>query len=236
MKSCLLGRLPRPLVVIILFLVLTAMVLANLQVIAAFVVDRFTGYQVSWTGWHGNPFGKSSAETFTFRIPDSGMTLNAAHADMFFRKRDFFDRNVLAWDILLRDVVFTRDPEHGNVPAANPILSVPFDSGWKYSKMAFTVTMTATTVEISGFDADSEAIRLTGAMELAKRSGDISIEFALYMSPDAAEEKMGGFKDMLFQEKDNGWYGSNFRITGNLHEESYNISSDNIQVNFREIK
>jgi hypothetical protein len=236
MKSHLLQRRVKLLAPVVLLVVSTVILFANLHTVLAFIVNRFTGYEISWAGCHGNPFSKSSMETLAFRMPDTGMTLHAASADLLFRKSDFFEKKGLAWDILLKDVVFTRDPGRGNAPIANPILSVPFDSGWKYSKMAFTVEMDGSSVRVAGFDADSENIRLTGAMELARKHGDISIELRIYVSPDVAEEKMGGFKDMLLQEEENGWYGSSFHIEGNLHDEVYSINSDHIQVNFREIK
>jgi len=215
-----------------LFIVIVGAVFCFIDRIASFSINHLTDYRIFYDKWGRSPFNRSDIQGLRLEVLKNGFAVTAktAHFDLRFRKS--LNARKLILDCRLQDVRFLRDGSSDD-PSTQTLFSVPFDSNWQYKSIVFSMIFGGGDLKIKGFRALADNIKLKGESELNNASGDFVVDLKMSVSPQVAEVLMGDFREILLVPEENGWFGTEMSIEGNVKEEVYHMKSEMLEIRIR---
>lgn len=217
---------------LISFLVAFCVTIYCFDSVVHFSINHLTGYRIAFDKWGEGPFDRRHVQRLRLEEVKSGFIITAETVYFTPKFQQSLDAKKLILDCWLGDVRFRRkEKAKTDGPAVNTLLAVPFDTGWQYRSMAFTIIFDGRYLRIDEFMAFSDNIKMKGDYKLAVIGGDFLINVNMSVSPEIAESSMGDFKDMLLVMGEKGWYGSEFSLEGNAGSETLHVKSDRLEIN-----
>jgi len=234
-------KLMRPVAVFLAcFLCLSAVLyLALLYVdqITIFSASRFAGIHVSYGDRRGNSLTSIYFRDIEINSPKTGFMINAENAVFRFRWNELLHERRLVLDCKMEGVRFNVGAfpatQEGISSSLDALISVPFDSKWKYQSMAFTVLADNGSVAVRPFDAVSDNVVVGGGCDYRSENGDAVLDMHMSFSPAISTGLIENFGQMFLAPEEDGWYGTSLTLEGNLRTGAFHLRSDRIEINIR---
>jgi len=179
--------------------------------IAAFSVNHFTDYRLSYSKWGRNPFDRREIDGVCLRSESNGFVVRAEKIRFDPDLSQLLARAQVTIGCEMEGVSF----EGAGSFSSDNILAFPFTRGKKYQKIRFKAFLDKNTVKISDFTAFSPNIRMKGDYTLVKDKNEISVELKLSFSPEMAEKFPDNVKDEVLFFDEDGWYSTVISYKGN---------------------
>ena len=199
--------------------------------LVVFYVNTFSGYTIQYKKLQGSLLLESRIEGLKLSANKEGFTANAKMARINFLPTESLKKRELIFKTNFTDVTFLSDKTVKSQAAesAGVVLSMPFNSGWEYSKIAFLLNVGINSLKVSDFEAIAEQVRMKGLY--ASGPGKMTLDLELAFSPETTEEYLGEYKDFIFAPNEDGWYTARINVKGNPDSPQISIQSAMFQMN-----
>ncbi|MEA3489319.1 MAG: hypothetical protein U9R44_03125 [Candidatus Omnitrophota bacterium] len=192
------------------------LVFFNAGRVAAFSIDHFTDYRLSYGQWTGNPIGKSEIDGLSLDLKGKSITVRADKALLNCDARKLLWLRQLNLECEMGGVSLTSKGE--TVPFvvfSDNVLANLFGPDQKYEKIIFTLFLDEATLKITGFKAYSKDVRIQGDFTLLSRNDEISIEFKISFSPEISSTFTDDIREKVLSPDEGGWYSTIISYQGN---------------------
>lgn len=201
--------------ILALFLAATlicVLMVVNLKRLAVFSVNRFSGHQISYAGWRGNPLGRSTMEGLSV-ILEGGGSISAERALLVLDAGKLLREHAVVLYCELSGARFV--PESGETVSPEGVMAAVYDPSLKYEKVKFNLFLDDDITSVSGFGADSTDMRLNGDYTLLRGSDNINVDLKISFSPTAVRAMDEVVVEKMLYPDENGWYSTAINYKGN---------------------
>lgn len=189
--------------------------------IAAFYINTFTEYTITYDKWGENPFNRNRIDGMVVSLKDKGIGARAEEATFTLNFRDLVDKRKIVIDCDFTEVSFlaftdSREEETGLSPeeAFNNVLDLPFKSDQPYGDVTLTLIVDTKTVQIKDFNAVSKDIKVTGDYTLYRSNNNIAVDIKISVSPEMSAKLGEDLRNNLLSPDEGGWYSTIINYKG----------------------
>ena len=184
--------------------------------IAAFSVNSFTDYRLSYDRWGSNGLDGAEIRGLRFGLENKRFVINAEKARFDLRTRQSLRQRQFIVDCEIEGVTFAvGDESKPSIPFSGNILTFPFRPDQKYEQIIFTVFLDTNTVKIMDFKAYSRDIRMEGDYILLRDKDDLSLDLKISFSPEIAVTFEDSIRENILSRDEDGWYSTIIDYKGN---------------------
>jgi len=215
-------KIPRFISIFLVIILTAAVCVFFIFDITVFAIDRFSPYNLSCKITSRNIFGglelenvrfgsktRSSFGAGSFEISAQNVKLKLEEMSIFFQRK-------IVLDCLLEQTLF--EGAAGDVLSAgtSDVLAASFDGAREYRKIKFKFLLNEKFVEISGFNAESKDIKVSGDYAYFKRQKNVRMDVKVAFSPEVFGTFEGDFiKENMLSIDSDGWYSTIIEYKGN---------------------
>ena len=190
--------------------------------VMVFAIDCFSPYNLSCKVTSRNIFDGLELENVRFgpkTRSSSGagnFEISAGNVKIKLKEMSVFYRRQIVLDCLFEQTLFEGDLANVLSRQRNDVLAASFDGAHKYKKIIFTFLTNKNFVEISGFNAESKDIKVSGEYTYFKRQENVRMNVKVAFSPEVFSTFEDDFirGNMLSMDSD-GWYSTIIEYKGN---------------------
>ena len=184
--------------------------------VGAFYINHFTDFRFEYDEWGPSILDRSNIKGAHIVLKGSGAGIRAGDIQ--------FDFNAVKWIIdreavlscQMKGVTFEVDEEE--VPrllSPDSILAIPFNSLQEYDSISFKLFSNSKVIQLSGFNAHSENIRMKGDYSLFKDRDEVSVDFKISFSPEFSASFNEDIRENVLSLGEDGWYSTIINYKGN---------------------
>lgn len=215
-------KIPRCVSILLVIIITVAVCAFFIFDITVFAIDRLSPYNLSCKVTSRNIFGGLELENVRFGPKThsfsgaGGFEISAGNVKIKLKEMSVFFRRQIVLDCLFEQTLFEGDLANALSRQTNDVLAASFDGAHKYEKIKFKFLTNKNFIEISGFNAESKNIKISGDYAYFKRQKNVRMDITIAFSP----EMFGTFEDdfirknMLSMDSD-GWYSTIIEYKGN---------------------
>lgn len=205
--------------------------------IALFYVNVFSPFSIDASLVHGSVFRPVTAREFKASSKNSGFSFYSDLAVFEIKWLETLGTRKFVVLCELKDVVFYGEkPSPVTVSSADGLFLLPFRSNWKYGTISMTLVKDFFSVAARNVEALSDAARLSGSVSYNEALGDVRGDMHVSFSPLAGEFLTDEVRKVFLVEENNGWWGSDMVIGGNVRKRSVSVKGDLIEINVRPVR
>ncbi len=184
--------------------------------IAAFAVNHFTGYSLTYDRW-GNPFDRREIDGLVIEERGKRVGVRAEKTRLGFMIRRSIEQKGLLLRCEMEGVSFGVKKQNNPPPSSTGnILEFPFSPEHEYERISFTAYLNRKTIKISDFEAYSKNIRMYGDCVFLRDKDNITLDLKILFSPEIYGSFPEDIREGTLSLDDDGWYGTVISYQGNV--------------------
>ncbi len=215
-------KIPRFISILLVVIITVAVCAVFILDITVFAIDRLSPYNLSCGVASRNIFGglelenvrfgpktRSSSGAGDFEISVGNVKIKLKEISVFYRRQ-------IVLDCLFEQTLFEGDLANALSRQTNDALAASFDDAREYEKIKFKFLTNKNFIEISGFNAESKNIKISGDYAYFKRQKNVRMDIKIAFSPEIIGTFEDDFikKNMLSMDPD-GWHSTIIEYKGN---------------------
>lgn len=210
------------LVVFLLVVIFVSACFLFIGPIATFSINHFTDYSLAYQKWAGSPFETSRIDDMLIGVKDKGIGARAKEANFKLDLTKLIDERKLSIDCDFTGVSFvtvgsvSEDPASlANMLASGDVFSIPFSSNQLYGDVSFTLILDAKTLTVTGFNATSKDVKVTGDYVFNRDKESVSVDVKISVSPELSAMINEDVRNNILSPDEGGWYSAVINFKGN---------------------
>ncbi|MDP8259248.1 MAG: hypothetical protein P9L90_07520 [Candidatus Aadella gelida] len=184
--------------------------------IIEFSVNRFTDYQVSYSGFDIESVGKGRFNNIEVTLPVKDLTVSADSVEYGVSTKSIIKNEKVEGYCRMRGVSFLFGKEEASQEKSlENLFFMPFDCNRKYKEIFFSFYLSKNKIKIYDFKADSDDVRIGGKYEYYDTRDEIEVDITISFSPEITDQLEEGVRDNVLSEDEDGWYSTVIDYKGN---------------------
>ncbi|MFH1665575.1 MAG: hypothetical protein ABIA77_05475 [Candidatus Omnitrophota bacterium] len=184
--------------------------------IAAFAINHYTDYRVTYSKWGKSPFDRSQIEGLCIEAGNKRIAIRAEKVRVGLKLDGILKERRLSISCVMEKVDLSMAVK-GPVPEPSAgLISVFLRPVQEYDKVSFTLLCGKDVLNISDFKAASKDLCVEGDIDYSKRTNNVSVDLKLSVSPQMYDALSDDITEKILSRDEDGWYGTVIEFKGSI--------------------